>query len=130
MSTMQQPLPTFSQPAVGIGLKLLAISLDCTEKIVHFNLALGRAGLDTCSLSMKELTVVTSPEETMRKISQIASHASSKFMHCSSELCNDLSKNHENLCTLTEHHFNSLCHALSDLPAADGSRKKAASTAL
>ncbi len=130
MSTTQQPLPTFTQPAVGMGLKLMAISLDCAEKIVHFNLALGRAGLDTCALSMKELTVPASPEETMSKISQIASDASSKVMHCSSELCSDLSKNHENLCTLTEHHFSTLRNALSDLPGTEGSKKKAVSTAL
>ncbi|WP_137009020.1 hypothetical protein [Aquitalea aquatilis] len=130
MSTTYQPLPTFSQPVVGLGLKFMAISLDCAEKIVHFNLALGRAGMDTCALSMKELTVAASPEETMSKISKISSDASSKVMHCSSELCNDLSKSHEDLCALTEHHFSALRSVLSDLPAADGSKKKTVSTAL
>jgi len=130
MSTTHQPLPSFSQPVVGLGLKFMAISLDCAEKIVHFNLALGRAGLDTCALSMKELTVPASPEETISKISKITSDASSKLMHCSSELCNDLSKNHESLCTLTEHHFSSLRSALSDLPAVEGSNKKTVSTVL
>ncbi|WP_145985834.1 hypothetical protein [Aquitalea magnusonii] len=130
MNTAHQELPAPSQPGLGLGIKLMALSLDCAEKIVHFNLALGQAGLDTCALSMKELLVAGSPEETISKINQIASHASSKLMHCSTELCNDLSKNHENLCALTEQHFSSLHSALSSPARAESGRKKAAGTTL
>jgi hypothetical protein len=92
MNTAHQELSAQSQPMLGLGIKLMALSLDCAEKIVHFNLALSQAGLDTYALSVKELLAARSPEETISKINHIASHASSKLMHCSTELCNDCQK--------------------------------------
>jgi len=128
MNTAHQELSAQSQPMLGLGIKLMALSLDCAEKIVHFNLALSQAGLDTYALSVKELLAARSPEETISKINHIASHASSKLMHCSTELCNDLSKNHENLRSLTEQHFGNVRAELDDQLVTEGSKKKAAST--
>ncbi|WP_287877704.1 hypothetical protein [Aquitalea sp.] len=128
MNTAHQELSAQSQPILRLGIKLMALSLDCAEKIVHFNLALGQAGLDTCALSVKELMAATTPGDAISKINHIASHASSKLMHCSNELCNDLSKNHENLRSLTEQHFGILHTALSDQTVTEESKRKAAGT--